>query len=72
MLWNLKSQIVDLHGSQVVAARRLGIEETRLSRIVREHIQPRDDERAKLIDAFGASALKPSDRSSGDRHTSHG
>jgi len=36
MLLMLKSKIVEMHGSQTVAAKQLGIDETRLSRIVCE------------------------------------
>jgi hypothetical protein len=59
MLLQLKTRIIQTHGSQIVAARAIGIDETRLSRIIRGHIRPRADERDKLIAAFGAAALRP-------------
>jgi hypothetical protein len=60
MLLKLKAKMVELHGSQIVASKAVGIEATRLSRIVRQHIEPRKDERARLVAAFGASSLRPS------------
>lgn len=57
MLAKLKIKIIERHGSQIVAARVLGIEETRLSRIVRGHVEPRAEDREKLVAAFGAESL---------------
>ena len=56
----LKIGIIQTYGSQVIAARALGIGETRLSRIVRGHVEPRQVEREKLISVFGVNALRRS------------
>ena len=43
-----KGQIVSAFGSQIEAARELGISETRLSRLIRGHNEPTPEERRKL------------------------
>jgi len=44
MRWNLKKAIIDKHGSQEDFARQIGIDPTRLSRIIRGHISPSEAE----------------------------
>jgi predicted XRE-type DNA-binding protein len=58
MRGKLKVKIIENYGSQLAVSQLLGIEQTRLSRIVRGHIDPRADEREKLVGEFGAAALK--------------
>jgi hypothetical protein len=60
MRLKLRLKIVERYGSQIVAAKALGIDEPRLSRIVRGHVDPKPEEREKLIAAFGAAALRAS------------
>ena len=50
---DLKSGIIKRFGSQVVAAREMGIREARLSYIVRGHAEPKDQEREALEQAMG-------------------
>lgn len=45
---NLKSELVKRFGSQVEAAKQMGIRESKLSYIVRGHVQPSEREREAL------------------------
>ncbi len=56
--WNLKSALVNRFGSQVEAARQLGIREAKLSYIVRGHSQPSDRERMLLERELGAGIVR--------------
>jgi len=69
VLLKLKMQIYRDPGSQIVAAKRLSISEARLSKIIHEHVTPTASERAKLVAAFGAGALKADRRTSNDSGT---
>lgn len=60
VLKKLRLKIIDRYDSQIAAARVIGVCEARLSKILHGHVDPTPDERAKLIAAFGAGALKPS------------
>jgi DNA-binding transcriptional regulator YdaS (Cro superfamily) len=53
MNFELKFALMRTFGSQVVAARRLGIPESRLSYLVRGHRPPSPTEKAKLEQALG-------------------
>jgi hypothetical protein len=55
--WNLKSALVKRFGSQVEAAHRLGIRESRLSRIVRGYEAPKKSERLALAESLGETLL---------------
>jgi hypothetical protein len=54
----LKIELIRRFGSQVVAARQLGIRESKLSYIVREHAEPSAKEREALERVLGASLTK--------------
>jgi len=56
--WDLKSSLVERFGSQVKAARQIGIRENRLSYIVRGHVQPTDRERQALEQALGRGIVR--------------
>jgi DNA-binding transcriptional regulator YdaS (Cro superfamily) len=49
----LKSELIRRFGSQIVAARALGIRESKLSYIVRGHADPSVKEREAIEQAFG-------------------
>ena len=51
--WSLKEALVQKYGSQVVAARQMGIRESRLSYIIRGHIVPTERERQALERSLG-------------------
>ncbi len=51
--WQLKAALVREFGSQVEAARKLGIREAKLSYIVRGHVQPSKVEREALEGKLG-------------------
>jgi DNA-binding transcriptional regulator YdaS (Cro superfamily) len=54
----LKIELIRRFGSQIVAARHLGIGESRLSHLVRGHAEPSEKERAALERALGPSVAK--------------
>jgi ribosome-binding protein aMBF1 (putative translation factor) len=49
----LRLALIEKFGSQVVAARKLGIRENKLSYLVRGHTQPSDTERRSLEKVLG-------------------
>jgi ribosome-binding protein aMBF1 (putative translation factor) len=53
MNWDLKLALVKKFGSQIKAARKLGIRESRLSYIVRGHVKPSKSEHRSLAKALG-------------------
>ena len=50
----LKLELIRRFGSQIVAARTLGIRESKLSYIVRGHAEPSEKERGALERALGS------------------
>jgi hypothetical protein len=60
MLRRLRVRIVDECDSQIVAAKELEVDESRLSKIINEHVRPTRDERKKIIARFGPAVVKPS------------
>jgi hypothetical protein len=56
----LRLKIIERYDSQVVGARALNFDESRLSKIIRGHVDPNPTEKARLIAEFGRAALKPS------------
>jgi DNA-binding transcriptional regulator YdaS (Cro superfamily) len=54
----LKVELIRRYGSQVVAARTLGIRESKLSYIVRDHAEPSEKERQALERALGPNLTK--------------
>jgi len=56
--FNLKGKIVQRYGSQIVAARTMGIQEAKLSHIVRGHSEPNERERKALEKALGRNFVK--------------
>lgn len=56
--WDLKSALVEHFGSQVEAARALGIRESKLSYIVRGHAKPSAREREALQQALGRALTR--------------
>jgi DNA-binding transcriptional regulator YdaS (Cro superfamily) len=58
MKLELKIELIRRFGSQIVAARHLGIGESRLSHIVRGHAEPSVKEREALERALGPSVAK--------------
>jgi hypothetical protein len=58
MNWKLKMELVQRFGSQVAAARQLGIREAKLSYIVRGHAEPSEKEREALERGLGAGLTK--------------
>lgn len=56
--WDLKSALVEHFGSQVEAARQIGIRENRLSYIVRGHGVPSEPEREALERALGRATVR--------------
>ena len=56
--WGLKSSLVERFGSQVEAARQMGVRENRLSYIVRRHVQPTDRDRQALEQALGRGVFR--------------
>ena len=65
--WGLKSLLVERFGSQVKAARQMGIRENRLSYIVRGHVKPSEREREALIRALGRATVRELFGSNGSR-----
>jgi plasmid maintenance system antidote protein VapI len=55
---NLKAELIKRFGSQIEAAKAIGIRENRLSYIIRGHVQPSDAERKSLEHAFGKAATR--------------
>jgi len=55
MRYQLKMAVVRLGVPQYVVAKRAGLSETRLSRIVQGRLQPTPDERRRLARVLGAS-----------------
>ena len=60
--FELKIRILETYGSQVEASKELEIREPRLSQIIRGHVDPTSDKRAKLIARFGTGALRPTQK----------
>jgi DNA-binding transcriptional regulator YdaS (Cro superfamily) len=58
MNWKLKMELIRRFGSQIVAARQLGIRESKLSYIVRGHAEPSAKEREALEQALGPSVAR--------------
>lgn len=58
MNFKLKGALVTQFGSQIAAAKAIGLSEWRLSRIVRGWDQPRADEIEKLSGALGDKRVK--------------
>ncbi len=56
--WDLKSALVERFGSQIEAARELGIRESRLSYIVRGHVKPSERERKALEASLGKALVR--------------
>ena len=56
--WELKQAIVNKFGSQVVAAHKMGIRESRLSYIVWGHAQPSKTQIEALINAVGRGVVE--------------
>ena len=54
----LKMELIRHFGSQIVAARELGIGESRLSHIVRGHVRPNDRERQALEGGLGKALVQ--------------
>lgn len=54
----LKLELIRRFGSQIVAARTLGIRESKLSYIVRGHAEPSEKERGALERALGPGLTK--------------
>jgi DNA-binding transcriptional regulator YdaS (Cro superfamily) len=54
----LKVELIRRFGSQVVAARQMGIREAKLSYIVRGHSEPSEKEREAIERALGAGLTK--------------
>jgi len=55
---NLKAELIKRFGSEVEAAKAMGIRENRLSYIVRGHIQPSRREREALEQTLGKIKVK--------------
>jgi len=53
IIWDLKALLVERFGSQVEAAKAIGIRESRLSYIIRGHAEPTERERKALEHALG-------------------
>ena len=60
MLRNLRVKIVDIYETNTNFCLNLDFNESRLSRIIHEHVTPTPEERAKIVSAFGARVLRPS------------
>ena len=56
---DLKVELIRTFGSQVVAAKRLNIGESKLSYLVRGHVEPNAHERKILRTALGADYFEP-------------
>jgi len=56
--WKLKAALVAHFGTQVEAAKRLGIRESRLSYIVNGHVEPSDNELRALAREFGRTIVR--------------
>ena len=56
---NLKVEIIRRFGSQVVAAKKLKIGESKLSYLVNEHVEPTPEERDVLKKALGRDYFEP-------------
>jgi ribosome-binding protein aMBF1 (putative translation factor) len=54
----LKIELIRRFGSQIVAARQLGIGESKLSHIVRGHAEPSEKEREALERVFGPNLTR--------------
>ena len=54
----LKAELIRRYGSQIEAAKALGLAENRLSYIVRGHIKPSERERKALEDALGKAQMQ--------------
>ena len=65
-LSTLKAELIKRFGTQVEAAKQMGIRENRLSYLVRGHVEPSEKERQALVKALGqklAKKLLPKERS---------
>ena len=65
--WALKSALVRRFGSQIEAARELGIRESRLSYLVRGHAKPSERERKALNRVLGRATVRELFDSNGSR-----
>ena len=68
MLVKLRVKIVGKFGTNTTAAKALGINESRLSRIIHEHAAPTDRERQKITSVLGAGALRPNRKTDEKRY----
>ena len=57
VMWGLKSALVERFGSQVEAAKVIGIRESRLSYIIRGHVQVSKREREALERLLGKASI---------------
>jgi hypothetical protein len=53
MNWNLRIGIWRCYGSQTLAAKPLGVEEARLSRLINGHVAPTAKERRRFAEVLG-------------------
>ncbi len=58
VLWSLKSAIVERYGSQVEAAKAIGIRESRLSYLIRGHAIPTETEWKSLEIGLGNEKVR--------------
>ena len=56
--WNLKMAAVEKFGSQVELAMKCGLDESKMSRIVRGRITPRPEDREKICAALGVPEVE--------------
>jgi len=56
--WELKSALIERFGSQIEAAKQLGIRESKLSYIVRRHAAPSEQEQAALEKGLGRDVVR--------------
>lgn len=56
---DLKVELIRRFGSQVIAAKQLKIGESKLSYLVRGHVEPNPQEREILKTALGADYFQP-------------
>ena len=54
----LKAELIKRFGTQVEAAKQMGIRENRLSYLVRGHVEPSEKERQALVKALGQKLAK--------------
>jgi len=56
--WDLKSALVERFGTQVEAAKAIGVRESRLSYLIRGHAEPTEKERLALEHALGKASVR--------------